>query len=552
MNNNLKRFTSLALIIVLMMSVFAGCSNNANEATNELPEATSSSNAGGDQFEESWKNNTDPITFSWYLNFSWFPNKWGTDLTSQYITDKTGVNIDFVVPAGNENEKLNTMIASDTLPDFVTLGWWEGAVDTMIEGDLVYGLDELADKYDTYFYQVADDGRLSWYTKEDGHVYGYPNASFSPQDYDKYDVTSNQTFLVRKDMYEAIGSPDMRTPEGFLSALEKAQEMFPEVNGQPLIPLGLHEFGTTGQYANYSLEDFLKNFLAISREENGLYTDRTDNDEYITWLKTFREANEKGLLATDIFIDKRPQMEEKIAQGRYFAMLYQRSDCAAQQNILYANDPDGVYIAVDGPANSKMEDPTLAGQGIAGWTITLISKNVEDPERAIQFMSYLMSEEGQKDMYLGPEGVTYDVVDEVPTLKPEVLELLNTDRSAFDKKYGSISTFWMLMDNPMLMQWEPEPSDPLAQPMNWTKGKTVYFAQYDNIDPLPDTDLGISLDKIKRKWSEALPKMLLAENEAEFDKIFNAFLEYREENGYKDIVEYQQQKIEENKERLGM
>ncbi len=29
------------------------------------------------------------------------------------------------------------------------------------------------------------------------------------------DIISNQTFLVRKDIYEAIGSPDMTTPEGF-------------------------------------------------------------------------------------------------------------------------------------------------------------------------------------------------------------------------------------------------------------------------------------------------------------------------------------------------
>ncbi|WDU82917.1 hypothetical protein [Caloramator sp. Dgby_cultured_2] len=52
----------------------------------------------------------------------------GVDLTSQYVTKKTGVNINFIVPAGNENEKLNAMIASGKLPDFITLGWWEDAV----------------------------------------------------------------------------------------------------------------------------------------------------------------------------------------------------------------------------------------------------------------------------------------------------------------------------------------------------------------------------------------------------------------------------------------
>jgi putative aldouronate transport system substrate-binding protein len=88
-----------------------------------------------------WKSDIKPITFDWYLNFSWFPNKWGVDPTSQYITKKTGVNINFIVPAGNENEKLNTMIASGKLPDFITLGWYEDGVKKMIEGGMVLPLN---------------------------------------------------------------------------------------------------------------------------------------------------------------------------------------------------------------------------------------------------------------------------------------------------------------------------------------------------------------------------------------------------------------------------
>ena len=53
------------------------------------------------------------------------------------------------------------------------------------------------------------------------------------------------TFLVRKDMYEALGKPDMTTPEGFLGALRAAKAKFGTVNGQPLIPVGFQEFTDT-------------------------------------------------------------------------------------------------------------------------------------------------------------------------------------------------------------------------------------------------------------------------------------------------------------------
>ncbi len=278
----------------------------------------------------------------------------------------------------------------------------------MIDGEMVYALDELAKKYDPYFFKVAVPARLGWYEKEDGHTYGYPNASFSPSDYDKYDLPSNKTFLVRKDMYEALGSPSMRTPEEFIATLEAAKAMFPEVNNQPLIPFGAHEFHAEG---NDTFTHQLQDFLAVPYEMNGKVYDRNSDPEYKIWLKTFREAYEKGLLSPDIFINKRAQMEEKIAQGRYFSMMYQRTDFATQQMILFENDPDSIYIAVDGPANSEMDDPRLAGGGIAGWTITLISKNCEDPDRAIRFMSYMLSEEGQKDFYLGVKGLTWDTID---------------------------------------------------------------------------------------------------------------------------------------------
>ncbi len=188
-----------------------------------------------------------------------------------------------------------------------------------------------------------------------------------------------------------------------------AAEMFPEVDGEPLIPIGADVFTSEG--CN-SFDLYLMNFLAIPYEdEDGVYYDRYTDEEYITWLKVFRQLNEEGYLATDIFVDQRTQMEEKIAQGRYFCMLYQRTDMEDQEKILYANDPDSIYIAVDGPANSAGDDPVLPGAGLNGWTVTLISKNCSAPERAIELLTYLMSEEGQLTTYLGVEGVTYDIVE---------------------------------------------------------------------------------------------------------------------------------------------
>ena len=157
-------------------------------------------------------------------------------------------------------------------------------------------------------------------------------------------------------------------------------------------------------------------------------------------------GKQEELNTNDIFVDTRIQMEEKLAKGRYFCMLYQYSDTISQQKALYENDPDSIYMAVEGPRNSNGDDPTLPTNNMNGWTLTLISKNCKYPERAIAFMDYMMSEHGQMLIYLGVEGVTYDIVDGKPVLKEDVSKILNSDRETYDRLYGADDAYWMLKE----------------------------------------------------------------------------------------------------------
>ena len=501
--------------------------------------------------KEDWNMETTPITFDWYINFSWFTTKWGNDLVSKYVTDKTGVSLNLITPSGDEGEKLNSMIETGKLPDFITISSSDGGYEKVIQSGLVLPLDTLSEKYDVYFMKVADQQKLEWYRQKDGHVYCYPNFSSPVTDFNSYkeEKPSNQTFLVRKDIYEALGKPDMRTPEGFLNALERAKEQFPMVEGQELIPIGFHEFNDSG---NLSLDSILPNFLSIPLEVNSKIYDRITDKEYIRWLKTLRTANERGLISNEIFVDKRAQIEENITKGRYFAMFYQNSDMSAEQVKLYNKDKNKIYMAVDGPSNYNLEEPKLAGDSISGWTVTLISKNCKNPKRAIRFLSYLISEEGNKDLYLGIKGITWDVIDGKEQLKPEVVNLLNKDRTLFDNKYGAANTYWMLADYNLTQKWMPPNDEAIKIISDWSRGKTYNYSLFDNIHPSEDSEEGKSLSKINIKWKGTLKSLLIAKNESEFDEILDEFIEYRNEQNWDNIQKYKQRKYEENKKKLNL
>lgn len=522
--------------------LWTGCAKDGETKHEVAPELTEAMPA--------WQRYAgEPITFDWYINYSWFTTGWGENIVSKKITEETGVSLRFITPSGNEGEKLNALIAADSLPDFITLGWWETQVDEMIERDMVYALNELADEYDPYFYQVSDTDAVRWYTQEDGNIYIYPNSSYSAKDIEEHDnIGSNQTFLVRKDIYEAIGSPDMTTPEGFQAAVEKAYEMFPTVDGEPLIPVGAHVFNNQG---NVSFDKYLMNFLAVPFEKDGEIYDRYTDEDYITWLKMFRRLGGEGLLDDDIFIDQRTQMEEKMANGRYFCMIYQHTDMAAQQKELYANHPERIYLAVDGPKNAAGDDHTLTTTGINGWTVTLISKNCEHPERAIAFFDYLLSEQGQLRVSLGVEGETFDYVDGKPLVKEEVNELLNTDRAEYDRIYGADDAYWMLQDDIVQLQWKQEPAEPLKQILEWSYRYPVYNGQYDSLLP-NDSKEALANNRIEALWSETLPRLLLAESEDEFDSVFADFLEKREACGFKEVQAAKTELMKKAKEKLGL
>lgn len=537
----MKKKIWVMLLATLTLVGISGCGNENKENQNDN---TQEVNTVSKQDDNAGEN----TTLDWYINYSWFVTR-GENVVSKELAKQTGVDINFVTPIGNEDEKLNALISSNALPDIITLGWWEPQISKMIESGMVYALNDLADQYDEKFYEVSDATVVDWYKHEDGNIYCYPNSSYTPTDLEENDnIPSNQTFLVRKDIYEAIGSPDMSTPEGFYQAVVDAKEKFPEVDGKSLIPIGAHEFDDTGCV---SFDKYLQNFLAIPYEKDGKYYNRNLDPEYLRWLKVFRKLGENGYLASDIFVDTRTQTSEKIADGRYFCMFYQRTDLADQQKILYDKKPESIYMAIDGPKNSKGDDPVLPSTGITGWTVTLISKNCKDPQKAIKLIDYMMSEEGQKLIYLGVEGVTYDMVDGAPVIKPEVAEILAKDREKYDTLYGADDTYWMLQNNVMQLKWQKELEEPVKQMAEWTYPYTQYLGQYE-IQMLESSEIGQVYSSAEKLWSATLKKLLLAESDEAFDEIIVQYKKELEELGNDALIEEETRQMKENKQKLGL
>ncbi|MEK5025179.1 extracellular solute-binding protein [Paenibacillus sp. FSL M7-1046] len=545
---------SLTIMLALMLSLaLAACSGNSgnNESAPTAQPADSTqapqNEATLNPDEPAWKLDTSPIDLTWFVGANWYAHSWGESLTSKYITEKTGVNVKLEVPSGEANEHITLMMTSGQLPDLISMGSWETAVKKLWEGDHVYALNELADQYDPYFYKVAGDGTLKWYRQENGNTYGIPNDSYSPNLMHETGMTAaNQTFLVRKDLYEEMGSPDLSTPEGFLNALQLFKDKYSKYKGQPMSP-----FFAQGNVP-YGMTEYLHNLLAIPHEKDGKVYDRVTDPEYIAWLKTFRTAYERGLINVDFLVDSDTQVEEKTNNARYFMMIREWSGMTAVNPMLAAGtNPDSYYIAVDGPQNSSGDSAKLFPGNMDGWMVTMISKSTKNPERAIRFLTYLSSEEGQHDLFLGKEGETWETVDGKPQLKADMLNLIESDIETLEKQYGVLDTYWMMRNPVIVNQWRPEKAPVIKQMEDFANAQAdIDSGIYKGLDPLGDSEVAVAWSRISQNWEEVLPELITAKDEAAFDKIFASFLERRDSYGFQQVMEFRQAELDVRKAKM--
>ncbi|MBB6632628.1 extracellular solute-binding protein [Cohnella thailandensis] len=559
MKRKLVKPRSAFILAACLMLSLAACTNSGNNETapssspssssqpTESSTPSSSGEAAPNPDEPAWKLDTSPVELTWFVGANWYAHNWGESLTSKYVTEKTGVSVKIEVPSGEANEQMTLMMTSGQLPDLISMGSWETAVKKLWEGDHVYALNQLADQYDPYFYKVAGDGTLKWYKQPNGNTYGVPNDSYSPNLMHETGMTAaNQTFLVRKDLYEEMGRPDLSTPEGFLGALQLLKDNYSKYKGQTMSP-----FFAQGNVP-YGMTEYLQNLLAIPFEKDGKVYDRMTDPDYIKWLKTFRTAYERKLINVDFLVDSDTQVEEKTNNARYFMMIREWTGMTAVNPMLAASaNPESYYIAVDGPQNAGGDSAKLFPGNMDGWMVTMISKSTKHPERAIRFLSYLASEEGQKDLFLGKEGETWDTVDGKPQLKADLVQLLETDIAKLEKDYGVLDTYWMMRNPVIVNQWRPEKAPVIKQMEDFANAQAdIDSGIYKGLDPLGDSDVAVAWSRISQNWEEVLPELITAKDEAAFDKIWNGFLERRDSYGFDQVVAYRQAELDARKAKM--
>jgi putative aldouronate transport system substrate-binding protein len=524
--------------------VLAGCSKDASETSKENG-TKEDARYTVDENTPAWKLDTKENTeLSWYVNADWWNTDYGNDTVTKKLKEDLKLNVKFLT---GDDTKLNTYFAGGELPDIITI-FGGNSQAAQKAATWALPLNELADQYDPYFYKVAQQQTLDWYRLEDGNTYGYPSFSNTQEHYDSGSIPGADAFIIRNDIYDAIGKPSMATPEEFLAAMAKIKAQFPDV-----VPFGFRGFSASGDTG--SLGPIFQNHIGvpITNDENKWYNRNLDED-YLTWIKAFNEAHKAGYISDDNFSDDNTAFEEKVASGKYATIMASgipQLNGTLQKNI--ATNPAQKYIAVDGPMSTVGNEPALNQTGISGWSVTYISKKVKDPQKAIQLYTYLLSEEGQFLTTYGIEGETFEFnADGKAVLLPEVAELRDSNPEEYKKKHR-LGEFWFFgHDTFAVDHGDNQPSEAIGQMQEWAKGKLKPQFITENTDPDQGTAEARSLTNVNTFWATTLATLLRAKDDKQFDKILADYKKFLDDNKHDAIVEVRNEKMKENAEKLGL
>lgn len=408
-----RKVVSLMLVSAMVAGMLAGCGSDSGSSkggssteTGSAAEASSSGETADDADDKS------PITFE-YFNADGKNGNWDNPV-AKAITEATGVTLDVSYPVasqGDAKEDVALMIANDEYPDMI---YAKGSATDLYQAGALIDMTDLIEKYGPNIKKMygAEMEKLKWSQDAPG-IYQLSYAGVNQKT-----LTTGGSCQIQ---WAALKENDYKYPKT-LDEYEKMIKSY--LAAHPKTEDGLDMIGITMSASDWHWMITLGNpagLIADASPDNGQwiiddeynvhYKHVTDEEkEYFKWL--CRMYNE-GILDPNFATQTDDDYIAKVASGRVVAITdaeWHYSQCEA--TLVADGKVDQTYVGLPVTLREDQVEKALLYQGTTvGWGIG-ITKSCEDPVRAIKFLDYLCSDEGQILYHWGIEGENYFLDDD--------------------------------------------------------------------------------------------------------------------------------------------
>lgn len=515
------------------------------------------------------------------------------DVVASEIYRVTGVKFSEEKSFDNNGElmdaKISKIIAAGEWPDIV-VNPERAVLEKMIEADMVYDLTELIPQYcpniqalieqggDTPFLQSErKDGKLYHISVGVSVEYMHPDIDPTLLARVKTPVDPNGFVYVRDDILKKI-YPEAKTqkeiekmymekgeftkedildvcfnsPEEFYDFLYKVKALGVKEGNREVYPIyvadGIDNWSLfallSGHLYGYNTKSVGSNYFTYWDQQSGKVEYMFKQPFFKDIVKQWTKLVQDDIANPDSLIDNRASFEEKLNNGQY-AVLY--GQAVPDQNVLNAGNKSFGYrkVYINVPMNTNKF--LFAKKPESGTRYALIkSDNIkeEDLPQVLRFFDFMASKAGQKLAYWGPKSA--GLFTEENGVRKFVDEKLEAE-AVYDApkdlmyKYNLNNSSWPGYPYTACLEQPKLVGDFKRQESTTNKFFSMGAVEVPELTTSTSPDIwsfdAYGVEKVTEFWAarqsfeNALTKILIAENDAEFNKLYAEMIETAERNG---------------------
>jgi putative aldouronate transport system substrate-binding protein len=565
-----NKLISILLVALMMTALIAAC--GGNEAKKEATTTTATTTAAAEETTPTPEVPAEPVELT-VINSAGGTPAFGTgdpvlenNPVAQELLKKLNIKIKWEILTGDGKQQMGLKLASGDYSDMI-IKLAPDIYSKMLADKMLLPLGPEIEKSGPNIKQAYGEKTLNFLKEEDGNIYhlteGYGNIpeGSTPPGY-------GFGFQIRKDIYEAIGSPKLDTLEDVYNVLKMIKadsKVNKSSKGVSVWPI------STFKRSWYNM---IQGLEAMGGSGTSKWIVKDGKVQYwfrapwaVEIIKFYNRIYREGLLDQESFvIDPDAWQKNKVNTGRVASTIgswYMVADAWGQFKAAGLPNADNMWFMNFPVSVPNGDTPQLVGISSTGVGTTVVTDKCKNLEAAIKLLDYLASPEGNFTAWNGAEGTQWEMKDGKPVIKDEYLKRWaageGDDKFAAETGLGLYrgfvgtdvgrspwGTYWVLKDDPALT------NRPDFVQRDTALGEYFYdSAPFSGIESGIPQDITMMYSTIDGKLNDAVYEPVLADSEAAAIEKWQKFIKDMDAAGAAQVEEAVTVNYQKNLEKLG-
>ncbi len=572
----MKKVIALLLSLTLVIGCLTACGksddggNKSNTDTNNSTPAATSEPGTENTTPAAEKELLQIEIYDKAANFQGVQTGW----FAQVVKERFNLELNILAPQLNES-LYQTRVSTGNLGDIVILDQNEFN-DCLSQGLIKDITNEIKDCKNLMDYKDQIDTFNNGIPGNTGKTYGIPTEMTNTSPTDRTEDTIYSSPMLRWDLYQELGAPDIKDLDGLLDILKQMKDKHPTNEaGDPAYP-----FVLWGDWDNNDNMLGIANVVQLTTwygdkvkesailQKDGTFTPVTDkNASYHKMLKFLNKAYQMGLVDPDSLTQKWDDVWAKMCAGQMYLMWYSWQVGAWNSQDRINNGTAYIFVPVQDQTYYADADPYYGSGRIWG-----VGSGVdgEKYKRIMEFLDWYASPEALNFQHAGIEGFNYrkldngkfEVIPEHDSADAENQEITGVAYTGGYNDGNNKINQWIVSANSINPntgetyakgRWQSYKDSTngktkqewaarfgAAEPVEWMKknNKIVISPNVSISLPSDTADIDVKRGQCKQEIKDSSWKMIYASDDATFDSLWDEMVNNLNAFGFEELYKF--------------